>query len=118
MRVLGLFLTITFLLFGAPAVTQAVAPGGVGGGILTTTCQACSIEGILVIYSQCISSPGSGKSGCYTLEQTPGCGFTNNYCVDVFGGGGVSDTSMVDRIDSFEDIGSADTNQLILRLMN
>ncbi len=102
-----------------PTVSQAIVPGGLGGGTLvTTTCQDCSITGILVVYSQCISSAGTGKSGCYTLQQTPGCGFTYSYCTDVIGGGGGSTSSIVDRIDSFDDLESADMNQLLLRFVN
>jgi len=52
----------------------------------STSCQGCEITfygGGLIVTYKCGVSVGSGVSGCYVIGA--GCGFSNNYCVDVWG---------------------------------
>lgn len=103
-------ISVVLLALFAPMTAHAIVRP-----VHVSSCQDCLITGIWVIFSQCISDPGSGKSGCYTLQQTPGCGFQFNYCVDVFGS---IAPPPVDHIDTYGDLESAETDQLVLMLLN
>lgn len=94
--VIGLLLVPGFAGAINPNVYEVYeVPGG------TTTCQACEVTcffGCVVITYKCIASVGSGRSGCYT-HAGAGCGFTYNYCVDVWGS--LADGIQRDRGDAF-----------------